>query len=136
MQYQSGNLRLGYEMGPTRRLDSLRLTERASRHEETRLFGDGCGGLCPEWRHWPRARCAATGGRKRVGYLRHDGNPDGRIPAITRAVIDAVRAGLKQEGFTDGTIVNVDVRFGLNDLGLIRNLRTAKAIGVTRGRPR
>src|SRR5262245_60401959 len=76
------------------------------------LFG-GAGFTTPAWAQQPS-------GRRRVGLLLFSGNPDGSMNATTRAWTDAVRAGLKEEGFIDGVNIILDVRLGLNDNALTR----------------
>src|SRR5437016_12672400 len=68
----------------------------------------------------PAAWAQQSPGRKRLGYLNSGGNPDGSLPAVGLEQLDALRAGLKDEGFVDGTNVIVDIRLGRNDPGVIR----------------
>ena len=77
------------------------------------ILGGGAGFAPGAWAQQPAAR-------KRVGLLFSTGNPDGSITATSQAYADAVRAGLKEEGFTDGGNLTLDVRLGLNDLGVTR----------------
>ncbi len=61
------------------------------------------------------------GGWKRVGLLFTTGNPDGSMTPTGRVYADALRSGLKEEGFIDGANVILDIRLGLNDPGLTRS---------------
>ena len=68
----------------------------------------------------PAALAQQPGERKQVGFLLLGGNPDGSVDALDRAYVEAVRAGLKEQGFIDGANVTLDVHLGLNDVGLTR----------------
>jgi putative ABC transport system substrate-binding protein len=62
----------------------------------------------------PAGWAQQPGGAKRLGLLYF------LVPAGTMPYTDPIRAGLKEQGFVDGANLTLDVRYGLNDLGVTR----------------
>jgi ABC-type uncharacterized transport system substrate-binding protein len=64
----------------------------------------------------------------RVGLLVASSSPE---HPIAQAVLDAFRRGLRERGYVAGQTLTIEPRFAPENLDLVINLKTAKALGLT-----